>query len=72
MRTFSYVILVIAALVIAGICLLFPNEVAELIDQTIESENNASKVYVGSMGEMPPSPLPKIWVEAVAGSNGHS
>ncbi len=36
MRTFSYVILVIVALVIAGICLLFPNEVAELIDQTIE------------------------------------
>lgn len=36
MRTFSYVILVIVALAIAGICLLFPNEVAEWIDQTIE------------------------------------
>ncbi len=36
MRTFSYVILVIVALVIAGIFLLFPNEVAEWIDQTIE------------------------------------
>ncbi len=60
MRTFSYVILVIVALVIAGICLLFPNEGAELIDQTIESENNAGKVNVDSMGEMPPFPLPKM------------
>ena len=33
MRTFSYVILLIRALVIAGICLLFPNEVAEWIDR---------------------------------------
>jgi hypothetical protein len=36
MRTFAYVILVIVALAIAAICLLLPNEVAELIDRTIK------------------------------------
>jgi hypothetical protein len=36
MRTSAYLILVTMALAVAGICLLFPNEVSELIDRAIE------------------------------------